>query len=236
MKKFKELCSLVLSVSMLVAVTSCSTSEEDTTETVETLPTVIVHYDETEPASAEVVTNETATEWICESCGATGNTGRFCNECGAMAPESFRDDGYVNVSENTSPSVTAMTYETEESVGEGANEDTFGTMNPIPITDLNTGLELDIRFYGTISYDGEFEDQVTPLAAYVVDSAYARFYNMSQLYPYSEFPEHMDDLELGIASDIRDELGFTNVTITIESLYLTEDSQEAYDEYARNSN
>ena len=34
-------------------------------------------------------------EWTCEECGATGNTGKFCNECGAKRPSAAADASWT---------------------------------------------------------------------------------------------------------------------------------------------
>ena len=55
-------------------------------------------------------------------------------------------------------------------------------------------------------------------------------YNILSRVPYSELEDNYEELELGIASDLRDNLGFTNVTVEIQGVSLDENSQAAYDE------
>ena len=39
----------------------------------------------------EAVDAQPAKGWTCPECGATGNTGKFCNECGAKKPEALKE-------------------------------------------------------------------------------------------------------------------------------------------------
>ena len=218
----KKVFALTLCATMILSAAACSSDEASESE--ETMATVML--DEvlmaTDPL-AETSAAAAANAWTCPECGTMGNTGAFCNNCGAPKPDDATSDPIFI-------EVTPMPYETEESVSQGANEDTFGTYSPMPFTDLETGLDLYVNFYGTVTYDGEFEDTVNPLVAYVITYAQPRMYNVLSRVPYSELEDNLEELELGIASDMRDELGFTNVTVEIQGVSLTDDSQAAYDE------
>ena len=219
MKNIKKVFALTLCAAMILPAAACSSDEASEPEET-TMATVIMT---TAPAAETTAAADAVNAWTCPECGTMGNTGVFCNNCGADKPDNATSDPIFT-------EVTPIPYETEETVGQGANEDTFGTYSPMPFTDLETGLDLYLNFYGTVTYDGEFEDTVNPLVAYVITYAEPRMYNLLSRVPYSELEDNYEELELGIASDLRDNLGFTNVTVEIQGVSLDENSQAAYDE------
>ena len=238
MKKLKIIGALILSIAMIMSCVACSSkkdNDEENEETTTTSDATVETEGTTESAAAAVEETEgTATEWICESCGATGNTGRFCNECGAMAPDSFLEDGYVDVAENTAPSATIMTYETEEFVEEGTNtvELTFGTVAPIPYMDPETGIKLDVCFHGTVTYVVDEGETIGSdlLKSYVLSLAQPRIANLVDLgVNYSDIESYTEDIELGLAYDLRENSPIHNVTVHIEEFGLTDSSQAEYD-------
>lgn len=240
MKKFKFACAILLCAALTASMAGCTKEEkkeEETTTSATTSATTTEEETTTETAAVTEgdETSTTATEWICETCGAFGNTGKFCSECGAQAPDSFIENGYVDVTENTAPIPTLMTYETETETydSKGANEVTFGTQNPVPFKDPATGLDLEVQYHGKIYYDlddGAEAYGEDVIKARVIDSGVVRFMTTLEYCSYSNIDAYLDIVEEGIAYDLRQNLTIHNVTVEVESVTLTETAQAAYDE------
>ena len=92
----------------------------------------------------------------------------------------------------------------------------IGTLDPIEFTDLETGLDLSVRFRGTVSFDADQEFDKDYIHEFAIPYNTARFQNILSMYPYSEFEDHQESVELGIASDFKDNLeGISNVKVEI---------------------
>lgn len=174
--------------------------------------------------------------WTCELCGESGNEGRYCNECGAQAPDFWLENGYVFISENTAPftTVTLLPYEPEEGSYDapGAYEFNFGTRIPITFHDPESGLDLEAKFSGTISYD--IDDGCDVNEDTVRDNTLMygqiRVENALEFAGYSNVMPYTYDISRGMSYDLRNQLPVHNVSIVINSISLTEESRALYNE------
>ena len=187
-------------------------------------------------SQSDVEIEGTARVWICESCGQEGNDGRFCNECGAQAPDFWLENGYVFISENTAPftTVTLLPYEPEEGSFDapGAYEFNFGTRIPITFHDPESGLDLEAKFSGTISYDideGCAVDEDT-VRDNTLMFGQIRVQNALEFAGYSNVMAYTYDISRGMSYDLRNQLPVHNVSIVINSISLTEESRALYNE------
>ena len=94
MKKLKVLCAIILSAAVMASLAGCSKDDKKEETTAETTTSATAAAEEISKviettAATESEETEPATEWMCENCGAFGNKGAFCNECGEPAPDSF---------------------------------------------------------------------------------------------------------------------------------------------------
>lgn len=233
MKRLK-LTTLVLCAAMLASMTACSSESEskrskrDSEEESTTIEETETEAEATEDTSFSE-TRETYVTWWCENCYTQGNDGKFCRECGEPAPECVLNG--ETQPEFTEPTVTLMTYETEEHETEAKNELKFGTQNPMPFNDPDTGLELYVKFHGVIKYDINEGEEIGEdyLKACVIDTMQVRMRNALEYGGYANITAYLLDVSRGTAYDLRQNLPISNVSISLE-VTLDESCREAYEE------
>ena len=88
MKNIKKVFALTLSAAMIMSAAACSSDEASEPEET-TMATVIMTA---APAAETTAAADAANAWTCPECGTMGNTGRFCNNCGADKPDNATSD------------------------------------------------------------------------------------------------------------------------------------------------
>lgn len=245
MKNLKVLCAIILSAAVMASLAGCSKDDKKEETTAETTTSAIAAAEEVSKviettAATESEETEPATEWMCENCGAFGNKGAFCNECGEPAPDSFVVQDESDGSGDSSARPTIMPYETEEQTYDekGKNEIQIANLEDSPIIceDPATGLTIEVNFAATISYDvldgvvlsdEQFQTTAPELAA-------VRLNNVIAYYSFSNIDANKDVLEEGLAFDLRQGFSVFNVSVEFTEISLTEASQIAYDEATGN--
>lgn len=130
-----------------------------------------------------------------------------------------------------SEDTAVMTYETfNENDEQGPLFFYFESLNPFPVNDPETGLELYVQGSGVCFYDlGDTEYDVNYIWSVFMTLWKSRVSNAIETNGYSDLMSVSNEISEDIASDLQVQLGLRNVSIVIISYTLTEESQTEYD-------